>query len=373
MKQHCRPILSALCALAIASPLWAADAPAPWSAEKANAWYRTQPWLVGCNFSPSTAINQLEMWQADTFDLPTIDRELGWAEQLGFTSVRVFLHHLLWQQDSAGFLQRMDQFLATADRHHIGAMFVLLDSCWDPFPKLGQQRAPQPHLHNSGWVQCPGLDILKDPARHAELKPYITGVLSHFRNDKRVHFWDLFNEPDNNNTPAYVKLEPANKTALALVLIQKAYTWARAAQPSQPITSGVWQGNWGNPARISAIDRFMLEQSDIITFHNYAPLDDLRTCVQNLRRYGRPIICTEYMARPAGSRFDPNLRFCKDQTVGAYNWGFVAGKTQTIYPWDSWTKTYTAEPPVWFHDIFRANGQPYDAKEVEFIKTVTRK
>jgi hypothetical protein len=60
-----------------------------------------------------------------------------------------------------------------------------------------------------------------------------------------------------------------------------------------------------------------------------------------------------------------------DQKVGAYNWGFVSGKTQTIYPWDSWTKTYTAEPPLWFHDIFRADGTPYDAKEVAFIKSVT--
>ena len=351
----------------------APDLPQPWPAEKANAWYRSLPWLVGCNFSPSTAINQLEMFQADTFDLATIDRELGWAEQLGLTSVRVFLHNLLWEQDSKGFLQRLEKFLDTADKHHIGVMFVLLDACWDPFPKLGPQRAPKPHLHNSGWMQAPGREILSNPARHDELKPYITGVIGHFRNDKRIHFWDIFNEPDNNNTPAYVKQEPPNKAVLSTMLIKKAYAWAREANPSQPITSGVWMGNWGDPAKLSPIDKFMLEQSDIITFHNYAKLDDLKQCVQNLRRYDRPIICTEYMARPAGSRFDPNLRYMKEQKVGAYNWGFVAGKTQTIYPWDTWTKTYTAEPPVWFHDIFRPDGTPFDAKEVQFIKSVTAK
>src|SRR4051812_20003816 len=108
--------------------------PGPWPVAKAEGWSREHPWLVGCNFAPSTAINQLEMWQADTFDLPTIDRELGWAEVLGFNSVRVFLHHLLWEQDPQGFLSRIDQFLAVADRHKIGVMFVLFDGVWDPFP-----------------------------------------------------------------------------------------------------------------------------------------------------------------------------------------------------------------------------------------------
>jgi endo-1,4-beta-mannosidase len=181
-----------------------------WTAEKANAWYDRQPWLVGCNFAPSTAINQLEMWQADTFDPKTIDRELGWAESLGFTSIRVFLHDLLWQQDSQGLLSRMDQFLAIADRHHIGVMFVIFDGVWDPHPQVGKQRAPKPHVHNSGWVQSPGAAILKDPALYDSLKPYVQGVLRRFKDDPRIQMWDLFNEPDNLNASAYGKVELAN-------------------------------------------------------------------------------------------------------------------------------------------------------------------
>src|SRR3954452_17776183 len=122
--------------------------PGPWPVAKAEGWGREHPWLAGCNFSPSTAINQLEMWQADSFDLPTIDRELGWAEGLGFNSVRVFLHHLLWEQDSQGFLRRIEQFLATADRHKSGVVLVLFDGVWDPFPHLGKQHTPRPGLHN---------------------------------------------------------------------------------------------------------------------------------------------------------------------------------------------------------------------------------
>jgi hypothetical protein len=147
----------------------------------------------------------------------------------------------------------------------------------------------------------------------------------------------------------------------------------RAADPSQPLTAGVWIGNWGDPEKLSAMERFCLEQSDVISFHCYGNLDEMKKCVQHLRRYKRPILCTEYMARPNGSTFDPILSYLKEQKVGAYNWGFVAGKTQTIYPWDSWTKPYTAKPKVWFHDIFRKDGTPYDAKEVEFIKRVTGK
>lgn len=349
-----------------------AGAAEPWSTERANAWYRGKPWLVGSNYSPSTAINQLEMWQAETFDLATIDRELGWAQALGFNSIRVFLHDLLWKQDSAGLLRRMEQFLEVADRHGIGVMFVMLDSVWDPFPKVGKQRDPKPGVHNSGWVQSPGIELLKDRNRHAELEPYIRGVIGHFRSDRRIHVWDVFNEPDNTNDRSYGEHEPKNKAELSLALIRSAYTWARATDPTQPITSAVWRGDWSTPEKLTPLDTFLLEQSDIITFHNYARLAELKGRVQALRRYNRPIVCTEYMARPNGSTFDPILEYFRNEKVGAYNWGFVAGKTQTNYPWDSWQKPYPKEPAVWFHDIFRKDGSAYDPREVVYIQHVTQ-
>lgn len=364
------PLTLLLASLAFAR---AADSTTPWPAEKARAWGHDHGWLVGCNFSPSTAINQLEMFQADTFDPATIDRELGWAESLGFNSVRVFLHHQLWEQDGPGFLGRLEKFLALADRHHIGVMFVLFDSCWDPFPKLGLQHAPKPHLHNSGWVQSPGADILKNPARFEPLKAYVLGVVGRFGHDRRVQVWDVWNEPDNDNHSSYGAQEPKNKAELVMPLLQKAFAWCRAARPSQPLTSAVWMGNWGDPAKLSPMEHLQLESSDVISFHNYSKLADLKLCVEHLRRYQRPLVCTEYMARPVGSSFDPNLGYLKEQGVAAYNWGFVAGKTQTIYPWDSWKTTYTNEPPVWFHDIFRPDGSAYRPAEVAYIRSVTGK
>jgi hypothetical protein len=343
-----------------------------WTPEAANNWYAQHRWMVGCNFTPSTAINELEMWQADTFDPATIDRELGWAQELGFTSIRVFLQNLLWDQDSKGFLQRMDRFLAMAHEHHIGVVFVLFDSCWDPHPHLGKQPAPRPFLHNSGWVQSPGEPLLQHPEEfERRLKPYVQGVVGHFRNDARIDMWDVFNEPDNMNDPAYIKEEPLDKKEKAFFLLRKTFDWARAMNQTQPLTSGVWMGNWGTPDAISPMETVQLEGSDIISFHNYGPLDGLKECVEHLRRYGRPVVCTEYMARPHGSTFDPNLKYLHDQNVGAYNWGFVSGKTQTIFPWDSWRQAYTSEPPVWFHDILHPDGTPYRREEVEYIRSVT--
>jgi hypothetical protein len=338
-----------------------------WPQSKAKAWGKQEGWLVGCNFTPSSAINQLEMWQADTFDPRTIDRELGWAHDLGFNSVRVFLHDLLWQQNTNAFLQRMDRFLELADKHQIRVMFVIFDSCWDPDPHLGKQPEPRPHVHNSGWVQSPGRRFMEHPEHLDELKPYVEGVIGHFRADRRIAFWDLFNEPDNLNS----KKEPQAKKTAALLLLKKVFVWAREVNPTQPMTSGVWQGDWSDPKKLSPFEEIQLEQSDIITFHNYGTLTNVEQCVRALKAYGRPIICTEYMARPNGSTFNPILGYFKQHDIGAYNWGFVSGKTQTIYPWDSWSKTYTNEPPLWFHDILRTDGSPYMAEEVQYIRSVT--
>jgi hypothetical protein len=344
-----------------------------WTQQRARAWADSTGWLVGSNFAPSTAINQLEMWQAATFDPRTIDRELAWAESLGFNTMRVFLHDLLWRQDPQGFLNRIDQFLAIAQRHRIRPMLVLFDAVWDPMPRLGRQRAPIPHLHNSGWVQSPGAAILSDTARYESLRAYVQGVVGRFANDRRVIAWDIFNEPDNVNRPAYIAYEPINKQALTLILMRKAFAWARAMNPTQPLTAAPWVGDYVVPARMRPATRFMLENSDVITFHSYDDSATVERLITALERYGRPIICTEYMARPRGSTFQAILPIFARRRVGAINWGFVSGRSQTIYPWDSWNNEYTAEPRVWFHDIFRANGTAFDQEEVQVIRSLTRR
>jgi hypothetical protein len=220
-------------------------------------------------------------------------------------------------------------------------------------------------------VQSPGAAILGDPARHDELAPYVQGVLEHFRDDPRIDGWDLFNEPDNPN-PAYAALEIPEKGERALELLRKTFAWAREVDPSQPLTVGVWRGSWSDPAALSELDRLCLGHSDVISFHHYGELGALRGAVEALHRYQRPLWCTEWLARGLGSRFDPHLAWLKDQEVGAYCWGLVAGRTQTHYPWDSWLKPYAAEPEPWHHEILRGDGAPYDPAEVDFIRSVTR-
>jgi len=365
-----------LVVIALLASLPARDAGAQgrWTPDRAAAWQKAHGWLAGSNFIPSTAINQLEMWQADTFDPATIDRELGWAEGLGFNSMRVFLHDLLWKQDSKAFLDRIDRFLGIADRHHIGVVLVLLDGVWDPRPALGPQHPPKPHVHNSGWVQSPGAAILGNPQRHAELRPYVEGVLRRFGKDKRVHAWDLFNEPDNDNTDSYKQQELSNKHEMALLLLRSVFEWARAVNPDQPLTVGVWRGeDFGDEGPKTPVGRFAVESADIISFHAYNEAGGVEKRIAALRRHGRPMLCTEYLARSFGSTIQTVLPVLKNNSVGAYTWGLVDGKTQTIYPWSSWTKPFTAEPPVWHHDLFRRDGRVYSEEEAKVIRSLTKK
>jgi hypothetical protein len=326
-----------------------------WSIQKANDWYASQPLLVGANFNPSTAINQLEMWQADTFDPQTIDRELGWAKGIGMNVMRVFLHNIPFDTDREGFLKRIDQFLAIAHKHNIKIMFVLYDSCWNDGPKAGKQPEPKLGVHNSGWVRCPGTKMLYDSRTWKSLEDYTKTVIGRFANDDRILVWDLFNEPTNSGYMDSV-----------MPLLMKSFEWARAAKPSQPLTSGWWHDH-------PLSNDFMLNNSDIITFHNYSTPENLEKQINELTKtYNRPLICTEYMARKHKSTFETCLPVFKKYKVGAINWGLVKGKTNTIYAWDEPIPS-GAEPTLWFHEVFREDGTPYKQSEIEAIKAATKK
>ena len=342
-----------------------------WTKEHAKEWYGKQGWVVGADFLPSTAINQLEMFQAESFDTATINRELGWAQNIGMNTMRVYLHDLLYEQDSTGFFNRLDVFLGIADKHNIKPVLVLFDSCWDPFPKLGKQRAPKPGVHNSGWVQSPGFDALKDSTQYPRLARYVAGTVGKFANDDRILAWDIWNEPDNTNDSSYGKVELPNKVDYVLPLMKKSFALARSVNPSQPLTAGVWAGDWSTPETLKPIEKASIEESDVVSFHNYNDAKDFEKRIVQLQQYDRPLICTEYMSRGNGSFFETSLPIAKKYNVAAINWGLVDGKSQTIYPWDSWKKTYTKEPDLWFHDIFRKDGTPYRQAEVDLIKKLT--
>jgi len=325
-----------------------------WTNEIALAWYSRQGWLCGCNYLPGTAINQLEMWQADTFDTTTINRELGWAKELGFNTMRVYLHHLLWTEDAAGFKNRLNTYLRIAAEHGLKTILVFFDDCWNDTARLGPQPAPKQGVHNSGWVQDPGTRLQKYPDTINTLKAYVQDVMGSFKQDERILMWDLYNEPGNN----------AQGTD-GLPLVKKAFEWAREVNPTQPLTVGVWNHDAG----YVEYNRFQLAHSDVITYHDYTGVDNHKQVIDSLKKYGRPLICTEYMARPSGSLFHLIMPLLKQEHIGAINWGLVSGKSNTIFAWKT-PMPNVNEPALWFHDILRQDGTPFSMEEVAFIRSI---
>jgi hypothetical protein len=342
-----------------------------WSADQARQWYDGQPWLVGANYLPRYAINQLEMWQADTWDPKTIDEELDWAASIGMNTVRVFLHDLPFADDREGFFKRIDEFLDICKRHKIRPMIVLFDGVWDPDPQNGLQRRPRTGVHNSGWVQSPGRVILADDAMQDALEPFVTEVINRYADDERVLAWDLFNEPDNDNGNSYGPLELKNKDERAARLVRKSFEWARGVGPKQPLTVCLWRGPaWDNAGELNQVHQAALELSDVVSFHDYGPAEAMQARINQLHKYERPLICTEFMARGNGSTFEAILPLLKKERVGAYCWGLVDGKSQTKYPWRTWQMPIVeGEPEPWHHDIFHGDGKPYSEEEVELIKS----
>ncbi len=328
-----------------------------WSKERANQWYKETGWLVGCNFIPSTAINQLEMFQEGSYDPQTIDKELGWAEGLGFNIVRVYLHYLPWQKDADGFKKRLNNFLEICEKHKIGVMFVLFDDCWYGNAQLGDQPDPVPGLHNSGWLQCPRFAEVMDQSVHPVLEQYTKDILTSFSDDERVLIWDLYNEPANNHQVEQI-----------FPLLKKVVGWAREVDPKQPVTMGVWRFHQKG---FLELNTFQLEHSDVITFHNYGSFESMKKDMANYKSFGRPVICTEYIARGNNNKFQTHLPLMKKENVGAINWGLVSGKTQTIFPWGHPLNDTTQE--IWHHDIFYKDGKPYDSNEIKLIRKLMGK
>jgi hypothetical protein len=324
-----------------------------WSETQAKQWSAENGWLRGGNFNPSTAINQLETWQAESFDPTTIDRELGWAQGIGLNCMRVFLHHVAWEVDKEGFKKRMDQYLSIANKHGIKTIFVFFDDCWNATYQAGKQPDPKPGVHNSGWVRDPGDLLYQDPKLIGELETYVKDILKTFKNDNRIAMWDLYNEPGNSKY--------GNKS---MSLLKKVFEWAREVRPSQPVSSGLWD------RKLHDLNKYQVENSDIITYHNYEGPENHQAAIDSLKRYNRPMVCTEYMARRRNSLFTNIMPILKEQNIGAINWGLVAGKSNTKYTWDE-PIADGSEPKLWFHEIFHPDGTPYKQEEVDLIKSLT--
>lgn len=340
-----------------------------WTPERAADWHARTGWLVGFNYLPRTAVNWTELWQADTFDLATIEQELTWAASIGFNALRTNLQFLVWQHDAAGLRDRIDRFLGVAARSRIRVMPCLFDDCAfsGREPYLGPQDGPLPGVHNGGAAASPGRAVVRDRRRWPDLERYVTDVVGHFRDDPRIVVWDLYNEPGNDFVFTRKVVADANDPLWphGMALAREVFAWARDVAPMQPLTSGVWSLDW------QTREADLLALSDVTSFHSYMPLSNVTEQVELLRAGGRPILCTEWLARGLGSRLASHLPYFAEQRIGCFHWGLVNGRTQTHLPWPGFESLYA--DGTWHHDVLHADGSPYDAQEVaEFRRWCAR-
>lgn len=337
-----------------------------WSIDAISEWYARQAWLCGFNYLPRTAINWIEQWQAESFDPHTIDQELGWAESVGFNTLRTNLHSLIWSDDAPGLRGRIDRFLGIAARHGLRAMVCLFDDCGfsGREPALGPQGAPMPNVHNSGACASPGRAVVRS-GNWGALQRYVSDIVGHFRDDARILAWDLYNEPGNDSVfvPQAGGASPDPLLPHSLALTRATVAWARASQPKQPLTIGIWNPGW--PEENAAL----LELCDFVSFHNYAALPLVTAQVEHLRTLGRPIVCTEWLARGLNSRPRTHLPYFRAERIGCYHWGLVNGRTQTHLPWPGFGQP---GDETWHHDLFHPDGRPYDADEVATFRAMLR-
>jgi hypothetical protein len=231
-------------------------------------------------------------------------------------------------------------------------MFTLFDDCvFGPIrdPIFGKQPDVVEGWYANGWTPSPGHSFVRDPSTWPRLEKYVKDVIATFKDDPRVWVWDLYNEPTNGGLGD-----------VSLPLVEKVFAWAREAAPSQPLTIGQWNGN-------AKLNEIIYRHSDVVTFHDYGGPDRLARHVAELKRHGRPIICTEWLNRGRGSTVADCLPVFRRRTVGCLHWGLVNGKTQTHLNWGH--RPGQPNPPVWQHDLFRPDHTPYDATEIALFRS----
>jgi len=348
-----------------------------WTAERANEWYARQPWLLGANYVPSTAANDVEMWMKDTFDPETIRRELGYARDIGMNTVRVFLSYTVWKEEGQIFLDHFEEFLQIAADTGISVTPILFDDCAfdegkDPF--YGPQQDPEPGVANGRWVASPGYSVADDPTQTASCKAYVDAVISAYKDDERILMWDLYNEPGNR-----VGAQQDTELRLpSLPLLVNVFQWARAHEPSQPLSAGVWTPGWPG---WEGFNQIIFELSDIVNMHSYSALDYTKRIIEMAQAQNRPIVMTEWLCRTVNCSVQTHLPYFKEQNVGSYLWSLVRGRTQTWINGTIWKdgavmgakKREEAEAQmVWHQDLLYEDGSPFDPAETELMKALTK-
>ncbi|QNL49203.1 cellulase family glycosylhydrolase [Olivibacter sp. SDN3] len=322
-----------------------------WTKKQAWDWYNKTSWYCGFNYIPAYAINYTAMWDKTSFDPKAIERELALAKKTGMNALRAVLQYAVYEEDPQYFLNTLNTFMDICAKYDIQFMPALFDDCSfgiENDPKTGKQPEPLIGWYAWAWSPSPGHSMVTDTSSYPKLAQYVKTVISHFKDDQRIMLWDLYNEPTNSGLGT-----------TTLPLLQKVIISAREANPSQPISIGVFDQN-------ERLNEIILNNSDIITFHNYGNQENLQKQIEELKKHGRPLINTEWLNRPTGSTIENNLAVFFEEGVGCMLWGLVNGKTQTHLPWGH--RPGDPEPSVWQHDLYNGSFKPYRKEEVALIK-----
>jgi hypothetical protein len=322
-----------------------------WGEIRIWTWFDNLGPVKGANYVPRTAVNSVEMWMEEAFDPETIDEELGWAHGLGYSSIRVQLQFAVWKADPDGFIDRMDRLLELASEHGLRVVPVLFDdlNLAGQSPVLGKQPEPVAGEHNARWVPSPAPEAVKDRSQWPDLEKYVTDVMDHFEKDRRVLYWDLYNTAGNGGL-----------WEETLPLLEQTFNWAREVDPSQPLAVAAWK-EFG-----SAMAARILERSDLITFQSFDNVESVEGRILILKRYNRPIICSDWLMRQAGNDFKNILPLFSTYRVGWFNRGLVKGRTQMEVQQKQFRSEKT--PDLWQHNVLKEDGSPYDAGEVDLIQ-----
>ena len=347
-----------------------------WSKERVWEWYNKQPWMRGCNFMGSDCANRIDQWQALGFEerIKTADRELKLAAETGFNTIRIILEYIVWRDDHDAFMERLDRYLDTAYQYGIRAMIVFGNDCLvtkdNPYSnlQLGVQKYDWGYHGGRKWSQHsdrdkanePGYSLLDEPDQAVRIYEWVREIIEKYKNDDRVVFWDLYNEPGNSR-----------RTHITMPHLKKFFEIARDVNPMQPLTSAIW--HFPSP-KMPEVELFCLENSDVISYHSYGPYTQNIKFIQALKQHERPILCTEWLGRTFQNRVQEMFPLFFLEKIGCYCWGFVAGLYQTYEPWEAVWERYkngTATDidfTVWFHDLYRPSLRPYDPHETDLIK-----
>ncbi|MBR1588544.1 MAG: cellulase family glycosylhydrolase [Kiritimatiellae bacterium] len=364
----------------------------PWTKEKAWTWHCAQPWMRGCNYMPASAAGFDDMWQEHGSEarFKAMDRELALAEKTGFNVMRFLVSPGAWMAEHDGFMARFERSLALLGKHKMRAIVVLGNDCsvpkerWKPFKSgpqdvdwgcHGGKKAPE---HGS-MPDAVGYTILDDPELNPKFYAMCEELVAKYRSDPRIAFWNLWNEPGNNN-----------RGRLTLPHLRKLFELCWRIDPIQPLAADVWCDRYGmgfpsgenvQPARADreAAQQLAGELSDIVSYHCYEPYDRQVTLIRDLRRfYGRPLVNTEWLARTSGCNVADCYPLFYVARVGAVNWGLVAGRFQAYEPREGMWKEIERgggkryDMTKWFHDLYRPSHRPYDPREIDLIKRFNR-